>query len=139
VDEVADRFQRLTGDRLVVDPFSEELAGIIPRVDYVAPRRIEDDRTVSPAMTEKYGNFDIAVYESSVPAHHRTGPTDARGIRWEDVVNELSPQPHYLGAFKVFEPNVLLRWYPESRARETNEQWERLDAAVVAIMRAEGD
>jgi hypothetical protein len=132
--EVAERFKELTGDTLVVRPFSEELEGIIPRVDYVDPPRTEDGKAASRALKAKYGEFTIAVYEASVPARHRAGRPDARGIRWEDLVNELSREPNYVGAFKIYEPNVVLRWYPESRRRETNDQWERLDRVLRAIV-----
>lgn len=117
-------------------PFSEELEGLIPRVAYLALRDFWGETPVPPALEKKYGKFEIAVYESRVPARKREGETDDRGIRWERLLDELSPQPHYVGAFKVYEPNVLLRWYPESRRFETNEQWQRLDAALSAIVGA---
>jgi hypothetical protein len=132
--ELADRFCALTGDELALIPLPDELDGVVPRVEALVPAEAKTDSAPS-ALQEKYGEFVIAVYESTVPRERARGRRDRRGIRWEKLLAEVGPRPGpYVGAFKVYGRNVLLRWYPESRRREIDERWERLDAALTRIV-----
>jgi hypothetical protein len=141
--EVARAFRQVTGDQLVIEPFEEELTGIIPRVDYLSIDRIHVDERgnvtsnpISDRLAEKYGEFVIAVYESHVPLYARSGTRDTHGIRWETVIAEVRRgQREYAAADKVYGSNIQLRWYPASGRREITPQWSRLDAALSQIVK----
>jgi hypothetical protein len=143
--EVRAAFKDITGDELELREFPEDLRGIIPRVDYLSSSRIEyladgtpEVRPASGALEEKYGEFLIAVYETDVPKRvtESAGPEDVRGIRWRELHAEVGPQQgDYVAAEKVYGRNIVLRWYPDTRRKETDAQWERLDAALSALVR----
>jgi hypothetical protein len=83
-------------------------------------------------LRDTYGNFEIAVYESSTrPQAHEASP-DERGIRWLRLLREVGPRPgKYLVAEKSYGSNIVLKWYPEGDRKETTPQWDRLRTAGV--------
>lgn len=135
-------FLELTGDELELKPFDEELAGIIPRVDHLSFDRVEvgpdgapEVKPISAALREKYGEFVIAVYEANVPEGKDIPEQVIDGTRWLSLLSELGPRPGpYVAAVKTYGRNVELRWYPESRRRESNHQWQSLDTALTEIV-----
>jgi hypothetical protein len=142
VEEVRKGFERLTGDTLEVERFHEDLAGVIPPVHYLSFNRVhtrsdgtEETLPISESLLDKYGHFVIAVYESHVPPKPGIPEKRVGVIRWLTLFSERGPRPgKYFAAVKTYGRNIELRWYPDSRRRETNAQWERLDQALSSVV-----
>ncbi len=92
----------------------------------------------SPALQRRYGIFNVYVVEegndeavTSLLSDKATGEPlgrDAEGIYWEH--DSLSGT---WIAYRRYGENVVLAWFSESDARETDARWSRLDGILSTL------
>jgi hypothetical protein len=134
-------FKEASGHELQRRSLSEKIRKFLhaPRIETLSFTRVSEtasgvDLTKDPALTERYGNFVIYVFEDRKTRDDRIdgGRADHDGNHWRNDVPERGPdagKPYWV-ADKAYGDTVLLSWVSDTRRPETSVQWERLDTLL---------
>jgi len=138
-EDVADAFQRATGDQLRIDTYPATVSGDqdAARLGFDGPVPVAGGRVrnqpAPPQLLAKYGTFSIFVTRDPKKAKLSSFRSpDEAGRFWVKGVPErgASAGRTVWSVHKIYGANVRLSWSSDDEGRTLDERWHRLDNAL---------